>query len=159
MTFEQQNLKENFMKRMFTKNYSVIFLLFMSVSMFSSCFTTRRSIPIEEGWELLGENKVNFVRDTDELSVNSRNQFTDIRFRVEGREVRINDLKIYFQNGDKLEPAIDLMIQADRESRNIELAKDGCIIDRIEFRYRTTGNILKGRANVLVYGKKYTPGY
>ena len=127
--------------------------------MFSSCFTTRRSIPIEEGWELLGENKVNFVRDTDELSVNSRNQFTDIRFRVEGRDVRINDLKIYFQNGDKLEPAIDLMIQADRESRIIELAKDGRIIDRIEFRYRTTGNILKGRANVLVYGKKYTPGY
>lgn len=147
------------MRRTFTKNFSIIVLLSLSVSLLTSCFTTRRSIPIEEGWELLGEQKVNFVRDKDELVVNSRNQFTDIRFRVEGRDVRLNELKIYFQNGDKLEPAIDLIIQADRESRNIELAKDGRTIDRIEFRYRTTGNILKGRANVLVYGKKYNPGF
>lgn len=147
------------MKRNFSKKVLLFGLLLVSVISITSCFTTRRSIPIEEGWELLGEQKVNFVRDKDELDVVSRNQFTEIKFRVEGREVRLHDLKIYFDNGDKLEPSIDFIIPADRDSRSIELAKDGRTIDRIEFRYRTTGNILKGRANVLIYGKKYVQGY
>ncbi len=85
--------------------------------------------------------------------------YTDIRFKVEDREVRINDLKIYFQNGDKLEPSIDFVIAADQESRIIELSKDGRNIDKIEFKYRTTGNILQGRANVLVFGKRYNAGF
>ncbi len=147
------------MKRHFSYRLLTLGLLFVSVITISSCFTTRRSIPLEEGWELLGEEKVNFVRDKDELIVSSRNQFTDIRFRIEGKEVRLHDLKIYFENGDKLEPAVDFIIPADRDSRNIELAKDGRTISKIEFQYRTTGSILKGRANVLVYGKKYVSGF
>jgi hypothetical protein len=147
------------MKRYFSYRLLTLGLLFVSVITISSCFTTRRSIPLEEGWELLGEEKVNFVRDKDELIVSSRNQFTDIRFRVEGKEVRLHDLKIYFENGDKLEPSVDFIIPADRDSRNIELAKDGRTISKIEFNYRTTGSILKGRANVLVYGKKYVSGF
>jgi hypothetical protein len=147
------------MKKYFSYRLLTLGLLFVSVITISSCFTTRRSIPLEEGWELLGEEKVNFVRDKDELIVSSRNQFTDIRFRIEGKEVRLHDLKIYFENGDKLEPAVDFIIPADRDSRNIELAKDGRTISKIEFQYRTTGSILKGRANVLVYGKKYVSGF
>jgi hypothetical protein len=134
-------------------------LLLLSVTLFSSCYSSRRSLAVEEGWELLGENKVNFVRDKDELIVTSRSLFTEIRFRVEDREVRINDLKIHFQNGDKLEPAIDFVVPANQDSRIIELARDGRNISKIEFSYRTTGNVLRGRANVIIYGKRYSPGY
>jgi hypothetical protein len=74
---------------------------------------------------------------------------------VEDREIKLNDLKVYFQNGDKLEPNIDELIAADQYSRDIELSRDGRYISKIEFKYRTTGNILKGRANVLVFGRKY----
>ncbi len=134
---------------------SVLFLVIATVS----CYSTRRSLAIEDGWDLLGEEKVNFVRDKDEIDVRSRGVYTDIRFKVEDREVRINDLKIYFQNGDKLEPSIDFVIGANQESRIIELSKDGRNIDKIEFRYRTTGNILQGRANILVFGKRYNAGF
>ena len=147
------------MKRNFSKKVLLFGLLLVSVISITSCFTTRRSIPIEEGWELLGEQKVNFVRDKDELDVVSRNQFTEIKFRVEGREVRLHDLKIYFDNGDKLEPSLDEVIRANQSSRVIELARDGRYIDKIEFKYRTTGNILDGRATVLVFAKRYDPGY
>jgi hypothetical protein len=136
----------------------IAFILVITLSL-PYCSSSRKSIGVEEGWELLSESKVNFVRDKDEIRINSRNQFTDIRFKVEDREVRINDVKIYFDNGDKLEPNIDEVILADQYSRIIELAKDGRYIDRIEFRYRTTGNILKGRANVILFGKRYYPGY
>lgn len=132
----------------------------LTVLMMNSCSSSRRSIGVEEGWELLSEKKVNFVRDKDEIIIdNRRNQFTAIRFAVEDKEVRINDLKIFFDNGDKLEPSLDEMIQANQSSRVIELARDGRYIDKIEFKYRSTGNILEGRATVLVFAKRYNPGY
>lgn len=135
-------------------------LFIVALFLLSSCGSSRRSIGLEEGWELLSERKVNFVRDKDEIVIESRNQFTELRFKVEDRDVRINDLKIYFDNGDKLEPALDEIIPANQSSRIIELARDGRRIEKIEFRYRTTGNVLKGRANVLLIGKKYNPyGY
>lgn len=147
------------MKRPFTKYSYLLLFVLTSASMLSSCFSSRRAIAVEEGWELLGEEKVNFVRDTDEMIITSKNQFTDIRFRVEDREVVINELKVHYASGDKLEPNIDFIIPANQDSRVIELARDGRTISKIEFRYRTTGNILRGRANVLVYGKRYYPGF
>jgi hypothetical protein len=138
-------------------NQKFYWLGIIMLTMVSACGSSRRSIAIEEGWELLGESKVNFVRDKDQIKVYSSNSFTAIRFRVEDRDVVINDLSIYFTNGDKLEPNIDEVVVADQYSRVIELAREGRNIDRIEFRYRTTGNVLKGRANVLILGQRYDP--
>lgn len=137
--------------------FKTVFILF--IVLLVSCNSSRRSIGIEEGWELLGEQKVNFVRDKDAIVVNSRTPYTAMRFKVEDRDVHINDLKVYFQNGDKLEPNIDEDIQKGQVTRVIDLGREGRYIDRIEFKYRTTGNILKGRANVLVLGKKYYRDY
>jgi hypothetical protein len=132
-------------------------LILFAVSTFSCA--TRRSVGLEEGWELLSERKVNFVRDKDEIEVRSRNMFTAIRFKVEDRDIRINDLEVFFQNGDKLSPAIDDVIKAGESSRIIEIARDGRYINKITFRYRTTGSILQGRANMIVMGQRYNPGY
>jgi len=146
------------MKKRFTKNcLSIASVAFVLVLV--SCHSSRRSIGIEEGWELLSEQKVNFVRDKDEIVLNNRTPYTAMRFKVEDKDVHINDLKVYFQNGDKLEPNINEDIQADQFSQVIDLGREGRYIDRIEFKYRTTGNILKGRANVLVLGKKYYRDY
>lgn len=123
------------------------------------CRSSRRAIGIEEGWELLSEQKVNFVRDKDNILVSSRTLYTAMRFKVERRDIHLSDLKIYFQNGDKLEPNINEDIQAGQFSRIIDLGREGRAIDHIEFKYRTTGNLLKGRATVLVLGKKYYRDY
>ena len=138
-------------------NYKPLhFLAFFSlILMIVSCSPTRRSIAIEEGWDLLGELKPDFVRDKDALEVHSSYKFTDIRFKVEKREIRLNNLTVFFQNGDKLSPALDIIIPADQYSRDIELSPEGKFITKIEFKFRTTGNVLKGRANVLVFGKRY----
>ena len=147
------------MKRNITSLPFVLSLLLMVSFIAASCGSSRRTVGIEEGWELLGEEKVNFVRDRDEIDVRSRNQFTAIRFKVEERDIRLQDLEITYQNGDKLTPAIDIEIPAGQSSRIIEQAADGKYIDKISFSYRTTGNLLKGRAKVLVLGKRYNPGY
>ena len=124
----------------------------------TSCAPARRSIAVEDGWDLLGEKKIDFVKEKDIIDVNSSFKFTAIRFKIEKHDVRLSELKIYYQNGDKLEPSIDDVLPADQYSREIELAQDGKFVNKIEFKYRTTGNIFKGRADVLVFGKRYT-GY
>jgi hypothetical protein len=131
------------------------FLLFINFS----CSSSRRTIAIEDGWELLGEMKVDFARDNDKLEINSTTKYTAIRFRVEKREVKIKDLKVVFANLDKLEPAIDEVIPADQYSKVIDLGGEGKEVRSIEFKYRTTGSLLKGRANILVFGRRYTSAY
>lgn len=135
------------------KSTASFLLILMMIT--TSCGPTRRSIAIEDGWDLLGEQKVNFVRDKDVIEVHSTYKYSAIRFKVEGHDVRLNELKVFFQNGDKLEPSLDDIIVAEQYSREIELAQDGKFVYKIEFRYRTTGNLFKGRANVLVFGKRY----
>jgi hypothetical protein len=135
------------------------FLLYFSlILMVVSCGPARKSIAIEEGWDLLGELKPDFIRDKDVIEVHSTNKFTDLRFKVEKHEVRLNNLTVFFQNGDRLSPSLDEIIAPDQYSRNIEIAADGKFINKIEFKFRTTGNVFKGRANVLVFGKRYN-GY
>ena len=138
------------------KNYLYLVLILCMLSN-SYCGPSRRTVAVEEGWEIIAERKVNFIRDKDEVTIESRNQFTAIRFKVEDRDIRLNGLKVVFDNGDKLEPSLDVIVPANKESRIIELAQDGRRIDKIEFQYRTTGSLLQGRANVLVFGKRYSP--
>ncbi|MEP7231401.1 MAG: hypothetical protein ABI691_14165 [Ginsengibacter sp.] len=124
-----------------------------------SCGSTRNSISVEEGWELLGETKAGFIRETDVINVSSRNQFTAIRFKVEGAEIKLSELAVYFESGDKLSPAVDENIAAGQESRLIELAADGRSITKIEFKYRTVGSIIKKKASIVILGKRYRSGY
>lgn len=138
------------------KYFSFVAILFFAATFFSSCSGSRKTVAIEEGWDLLGEVKVNFVRDRDEIKVLNANKYTAIRFKVENRDVQLNSLKIVYQNGDKLEPSVSESIAAGQYSKEIELAAEGKTIRSIDFNFRTTGNILKGRADVLVFGKRYS---
>ncbi len=142
------------------KHYLSALVLIFSLFILNSCGSSRRTVAIEDGWELIGESKVNFARDRDKIEINSTNRYSALRFKVEKREIKINELKIVFANLDKLEPSIDEVIAADQYSKIIELGSDGKDVRTLEFKYRTTGSMLKGRANVLVFGKRYVaPSY
>jgi hypothetical protein len=139
------------MKKTFLKKQLIPVVLMLFATANFSCSNSRRSIGVEQGWDLLG--------DRDALEVRNTNKYTAIRFQIEKRDVRLNSLSVYYVNGDKLSPAVDDVIRAGQSSRVIELAADGKIISKIEFKYRTEGSILKGRGRVLVFGKRYDPGY
>ena len=143
---------------MMMKKIIIPALLFLSTLTFS-CNSSRQSIGLEEGWDLLGEKKVNFVRDRDAVEVHNSNKYTALRFKIENRDVRLNNLTVNYVNGDKLSPAVDDVITAGQSSKVIELAAEGKTISTISFKYRTQGNVLKGRGRVLVFGKRYNPGY
>ena len=147
-------MKFNFTHK-FLGGIALLFVTLLTVS----CSSSRKSINIEEGWDLLGERKVNFVRDRDDFTVYNTNGYTAIRFRVEKRDIKINNLKIVYQNGDVLSPVIDDVITKGEYSRIVDLGIQPKNIRSINFKYRTTGSILKGRANILIFGKRYVNPY
>lgn len=124
---------------------------------FSACSSSRKTIAVEEGWDLIGEKNVNFVKDKDEIAVTSNATYTDLKFEVEKKDIIIKSLKVVFQNGDKLSPAIPDMMAAGETSKIIHLSPGGKSIRSIDIKYRSTGSILKGRGRILVFGKRYAP--
>lgn len=146
------------MSRRFTGPKGVLFFMLLASTALTAC-RTQRTVAVEQGWELIGEQKVNFVGDKDVITVRSPVPYMALRFRVEDHGIHINDLTVYFDNGDKLQPNIEEDISAGQLSRVVELGREGRYLDRVEFRYRTKGSILKGRANVLLFGERYYRGY
>lgn len=125
----------------------------------ASCATTRNSIAIEEGWELIGESKVNFGRDRDVIDIVNANRYTAVRYKVMYKDVRIQDMKVVFPNGDKLTPIVNANLVAGQYSKDIELGAEGKQVRSIEFNYRSKGSIFRGRAKVLVLGKRFVQAY
>lgn len=140
------------MKRLF---YLSGILLISLNFILSSCSSSRKTIAIEEGWELIGETKVNFVRDRSSVDILNSTPYTAVRFKVENKDIRIKSFNVVFQNGDKLAPLVDSEIEADQFSRDFELGPEGRSIRSIDFNYRSKGNILKGRARVLIFARRY----
>jgi hypothetical protein len=124
----------------------------------TSCAPATRTLAVEEGWELIGEEKANFVKDKDEIMVNSTSLFTDIRIKVENKKLILHNFKVVYPNGDKMQPAMPSVLSPNQYSPAIHLSPTGKQIRSVEFKYRSTGNILKGRGRVLIFGKRYT-GY
>jgi hypothetical protein len=149
----EQILNEELKKDM--KNFTRTVLLVLAICLTASCGSSRKTVGVEQGWDLIADKKVNFVRDKDDIEVHSREQYTAIKFKVEDHDIHIKELKVYFQNGDKLEPNIDADVPAEQSSREIELSSDGRYIDRIEFKYHTIGSVLHGRAHVLIFGRRF----
>ena len=113
-----------------------------------------KTIAIEQGWDLLGEEKVNFVTDNDKINVYNQTLYTAIKFQVTTKDIHINDVNIIYPNGDKLNPSVDEDIAAGSFSKEIEIDPLGKEIRGVQFKYRSKGNLLKGRARVLVFGKR-----
>lgn len=133
-------------------------LIGFSLAGATSCAPATRTLAVEEGWELIGEEKANFIRDRDEIMVNSTSLFTDIRIKVENKKLVLHNLKVVYPNGDKMQPAMPSTLNPNQYSSVIHISPTGKQLRSVEFKYRSTGNILKGRGRVLIFGKRYT-GY
>jgi hypothetical protein len=148
-------LKIKLTMKKFTSAFKAVLFIITAVS----CNNSRQTIGLEQGWDMLGEMKVNFVRDRDALEVNSSNKYTAIRFKIENREVLLNDLTVTYENGDALSPQVNEQVAAGQTSRVIELAAEGKVIKKVSFKYRTQGSIVKGRGRVIIFARRYNPGY
>jgi hypothetical protein len=123
-------------------------------------FTTPQSVSSNKvattaspnAWEVLGSRSVRYGTDHDVISVSSDKWYKGVYFKVTDAPIKINDMKIYFDNGDKFDVSIRGMIKQNGHSRTIELPGGDRRITKVEFSYETMGSN-RGTANLTLWGK------
>lgn len=109
--------------------------------------------PISD-WKIIGERSVKFSSDRDVIKVGGNDWYTKLKIKVVDAPLHISNFDVIFENGERFDVAIREDIRKGGESRVIDLPGQERRIDRIEFRYRTTGRLRGGTANVIVFGRR-----
>jgi hypothetical protein len=76
-----------------------------------------------------------------------------VKIKVVDAGLNMLDMDIHFENGEKMNVSIQKNFHQGEESRVIDLPGNKRRIEKITFLYDTKG-ILKGKANVVVFGKR-----
>lgn len=111
------------------------------------------SFTIIENWHFIGDKWAAFGPDRDVLRVGGNDAYRQIKIRVTNGPLRIEDMDIYFENGEKMNVVLKNIFRAGQESRVIDLPGGIRKLDRIEFLYSTIGRA-RGRARVAVWGHR-----
>jgi hypothetical protein len=122
-------------------------LTLIAVFVISSGFTLAKK------WVLIGQKEANYGRDRDVLKVKGNDIYTAVKIKVVDAGLDMMDFDIVFENGERMNVPIQKNFRQGEESRVIDLRGNRRRIDRIEFLYDTKG-ILRGKANVLVFGRR-----
>lgn len=112
------------------------------------------SFTVQPAWKMIGERAVKFSSDHDVIKVGGNDWYTKLKIKVVDAPLHISNFDVVFENGERFDVAIRQDIRKGGESRIIDLPGGERRIDRIEFRYRTTGRVAGGTANVIVFGRR-----
>ncbi|MEP7267998.1 MAG: hypothetical protein ABI844_10260 [Saprospiraceae bacterium] len=105
-------------------------------------------------WNRIGERSVKFTSDKDVIRVGGNDEYSKLKIKVVDAPLHLGDMDVYFENGEHFDVALRENIRQGGESRVIDLPGNKRRIDRIEFKYHTTGKVRGGTANVIVFGKR-----
>ncbi len=104
-------------------------------------------------WEKLGERKVNYGLDRDEILVTAREgRFTALKFAVQKSGINMHKMVVHYGNGDTQEIELREEIPAGGESRVINLEGNRRIIRKVVFWYDTK-NFADKRADLALWGR------
>ena len=122
---------------------------------FTTAFTsTHASIKNKAGqWVFLGDKNVGFGADHDVIHFgNWKDDVRQIKLKITEGPLKMNKMKIYFDNGTVQNVEFRNRFTQGSESRVIDM--DGGLrhLTKIEFWYETKG-FLKGKSRVGVWGK------
>lgn len=106
----------------------------------------------DRGWTLLGEQTVSGKADLDRIVIGKDDgKFRQLTIVVLDSDLQMNDLVVFFGNGDTFNPKLKQFFKDGSRTRVIDLPRKRRFIDKIEMSY---GNLPGGgRARVQVWGK------
>ena len=138
-----------FMKKFITGLSSVFLVAALLAPLFS--FNTLNDSPPK--WEKLGQRKVNFMLDRDEIGVGRfEGFFTALQIKVKRGPINMHKMVVHFHNGETKELELRNNFTAGSESRVIDLPGNNRIIDKVVFWYDTK-NFSGSRAVVELWGR------
>jgi hypothetical protein len=109
--------------------------------------------PRPGSWELLGSQKVGFIKDRDVVRVGRQDgRFRAIKLRVRDNDVEFLDVKVIYANGEPDDLPVRQHIRKGGETRAIDLKGSTRFIREIQLVYKSRPSF-KGFATVEVYGQ------
>ncbi len=116
--------------------------------------TPKVVISDKTGWHKIGETTVSFDHERDEIMVMGADKFAQIQFKVTEAPIDLQQMEVYYENGDKQAIPIRQSVKAPGESRVIDLNGGERTIKKIVFEYKTLPNRKDDKAHVEIWGLK-----
>jgi hypothetical protein len=128
-------------------------ILFAAIPFLLMSFAPVKEISHAQRWKFIADKNVRYGPDHDVIHVTGNDNYRQLKLRVTDAPLKINDMKVHFENGEVFDVSIRHEIRKGGESRVIDLPGGSRSIRKIEFWYSTIG-VLKGTARVAVWGRR-----
>ncbi len=126
------------------------------IALFAMSFQTSTVTAVDEAsrpWELLGEKKVNYGLDRDEIVVTAQEGFfTGLKLKVKRSPINMHKLAVHYGNGEVQEIELRENFRAGTESRVLDLPGNKRIIRKVVIWY-DTNNLARGKGVVELWGR------
>lgn len=131
------------------KKFRLLFALPLLVMSFSFTDPT-----IQPGkWRFIADKSVRYGPDHDVIVITGNDNYRQLRLKVTGAPLNINDMKVHFENGNVFDVSIRSKIKKGGQSRVIDLPAGSRSIRKVEFWYSTIG-AQQGAARVALWGRR-----
>jgi len=132
------------------KNLLLIFIAsFALITLSANTAHAQKASP----WTKLGDRKVNFRADHDEIPVTVlKGTYRRLKLRVRKAPIYIHNIRIVYGNGKSTNIKVKKRIAAGSESRAFDLPGRNRVIKKIVFNYKSVPTF-KGRGYIAVWGR------
>jgi hypothetical protein len=108
----------------------------------------------KKGWHKIGETKVDFKKERDEIVILGANRFSSIKLKVDDAPIDLIGAEAYYESGDKQDLKFFGSIKAPGESDIINLNGGERTLKKIVLIYKTIPNYKDKEAHVEIWGLK-----
>ncbi len=108
----------------------------------------------KKGWHKIGETKVDFQKERDEIVILVANRFSAIKLKVDDAPIDLMGAEAYYESGDNQNLKIRASIKAPGESDIINLNGGERTLKKIVLVYKTIPNYKDKKAHVEIWGLK-----
>lgn len=137
------------------KSLSVVLpMLFIFFALAGFSFTPLQNSASAQRWEKLGQRKVNFKVDRDEIGVGRYEGFiTALQIRVSRGSINIDKMEVHFRNGQAKEVPLKNNFKDGDQSRVIDLPGNRRVIVKVVFWYESTSTTSGDKPIVELWGR------
>jgi hypothetical protein len=108
----------------------------------------------KKGWHKIGETRVDFKSERDEINILGANRFAAIQLKVDDAPIDLIGAEAYYASGDKQDLKLYTSIKAPGESDIINLNGGERTLKKIVLVYKTIPNYKDKKAHVEIWGLK-----
>lgn len=107
---------------------------------------------LSDGWQQLGKERVNAIKEYDEMRLASKGFIKQLAIEVRGSAVYFESVSVHLGDGQVMDIPIRSLIKAGERSRVIDLPGTARIINKVVFVHQKLRENIK--AEVVLWGRK-----